>query len=228
MKKETYILFTSGRGPLECGLAVQGIQKRFKNYLDKHKVPYEIVNQKTGDIPRSIETIVFKLQAVDKINLKPWLGTHLWHCKSPIRKFHKRKNWYIKCQELVRPQEVALTLSNVVVNTFRASGPGGQHRNKVETAVRIIHNPTGIIVTASDGKSQAQNKKKAEVDKQKAKPTPVYDGKYQYHIVKSGDNLWDIANKYKGVSVKQLQQLNKGLNYKNLKLGSKLKIKPLG
>ncbi|MDF1673434.1 MAG: LysM peptidoglycan-binding domain-containing protein [Vicingaceae bacterium] len=72
----------------------------------------------------------------------------------------------------------------------------------------------------------AQNKKKAEVDKQKAKP--VYDGKYQYHIVKSGDNLWDIANKYKGVSVEQIKKLNQEIDIKRLKLGTKLRIKAIG
>jgi len=72
----------------------------------------------------------------------------------------------------------------------------------------------------------AQNKKKAEVDKQKSKP--VYDGKYQYHIVKSGDNLWDIANKYDGVSVEQIKKLNQEIDIKRLKLGTKLRIKPVG
>ena len=72
----------------------------------------------------------------------------------------------------------------------------------------------------------AQNKKKAEIDKQKTKP--VYDGKYQYHIVKSGDNLWDIANKYEGVSVEQIKKLNQEIDIKKLKLGTKLRIKAVG
>jgi len=71
-----------------------------------------------------------------------------------------------------------------------------------------------------------QNKKKAKVDAEKAKPTS--DGKYLYHTVKSGDNLWDIANKYEGVSVEQIQKLNSAINTKQLKLGTKLKIKSVG
>ena len=71
-----------------------------------------------------------------------------------------------------------------------------------------------------------QNKKKATVAAKKAQPKS--DGKFMYHTVKSGDNLWDIANKYDGVSVEQIQKLNNAINTRQLKLGTKLKIKPVG
>jgi len=47
---------------------------------------------------------------------------------------------------------------DVVIETFRSRGPGGQRRNKVETAVRIRHLPTGIVVLAREHRSQAMNK----------------------------------------------------------------------
>ncbi len=52
---------------------------------------------------------------------------------------------------------------DLVVTVYRASGPGGQHRNKTESAVRIKHLPTGIIVTAAESRSQHENREKALV-----------------------------------------------------------------
>lgn len=161
MTKEKYILFTAGRGPQECGMAVYGVQKCFQKYLNSKNVAFEIVSKKLGACNKSIVTIVFKIKTIDKALTIPWVGTIQWICQSPIRKSHKRKNWYIKCEEITSQDSVDTNISDVTLQSYRASGPGGQHRNKVETAIRIIHNPTGLIVTASDGKSQAQNKKKA-------------------------------------------------------------------
>lgn len=161
MKNSKYILFTAGRGPRECGLAVHGVQKQFRKYLEELEVKYEIINQQNGDFIKSIETIVFRVNVTNYEVIKPWIGSVQWVCKSPIRKMHKRKNWFIKCEEIFINEEVKFNRDKVKVQSFRASGPGGQHRNKVETAIRLIHEESGMIVTATDGKSQAQNKKKA-------------------------------------------------------------------
>ena len=48
-----------------------------------------------------------------------------------------------------------------VISFLRASGPGGQNRNKVETGVRVYHRPSKITVTATDGRTQAENRRRA-------------------------------------------------------------------
>jgi protein subunit release factor B len=55
----------------------------------------------------------------------------------------------------------ALRDQDLEVTFFRASGPGGQHRNRRETGVRIRHLPTGLVVTATERRSQAENKEVA-------------------------------------------------------------------
>ena len=149
-------------------MAVLGIQKRFQEYLKTNEIDYNLVSQKLGHNSRSIETIVFRLLVDDRTELDLWIGTIQWVCKSPIRKYSKRKNWFVKSCEITLPKLKSVNLNDVTIKTYKASGPGGQHRNKVETAVRIIHRQSGIIVTASNRKSKAQNKK-AALEKLEAK-----------------------------------------------------------
>ena len=52
-------------------------------------------------------------------------------------------------------------LAQCEVHTYRASGPGGQHRNKTDSAVRLHHGPTGLVVTATECRSQHENKARA-------------------------------------------------------------------
>lgn len=155
MKKYKYILFTSGRGPIECSLAVHGIQKRFRRFLETKELKYSIIQQSLGDVKQSLDTIVFKVESNDFMN--EWIGTLQWVCTSPIRKFSKRKNWFVKSCEVFKSDEKKLEKGDVEIQSYKASGPGGQHRNKVETAIRVIHRSSGLMVTASESRSKIQN-----------------------------------------------------------------------
>jgi peptide chain release factor len=161
MKDSIYIIMTAGRGPVECEIAVLGIQKRLIQFMKELDIGYEIISQKKGTEKGTMETTVFEVDKNRKAQLTPWIGTIQWICQSPIRTYNKRKNWFIKCDLIVLQDKISINTADVIFQTFRASGPGGQHRNKVETAVRLTHKASGLMVTATDGKSQAQNKKKA-------------------------------------------------------------------
>ncbi|OGM91243.1 peptide chain release factor 1 [Candidatus Wolfebacteria bacterium RIFCSPHIGHO2_01_FULL_48_22] len=61
----------------------------------------------------------------------------------------------------IEPREVDINPSDLEISFFRSSGPGGQNVNKVETAVRILHKPTGVVVASQNERSQTANKENA-------------------------------------------------------------------
>jgi peptide chain release factor len=122
----------------------------------------EVVEREEGVVHRTLFSAVALLQGADLDNfLASWEGTVLWIAQSPYRKFHKRKNWFVGVRRLAVPEISDCDERDISFQTLRASGPGGQHVNKTETAVRATHLPSGISVVAADNRSQAQNKRLA-------------------------------------------------------------------
>lgn len=76
------------------------------------------------------------------------------------------------------PDHLVKLLADIDVETYRASGPGGQHRNKTESAVRMTHRPSGIVRVATEHRSQLRNRELAveriwkALEAKKRKPKP--------------------------------------------------------
>jgi peptide chain release factor len=93
--------------------------------------------------------------------VRGWQGTVQWIARSPFRPEHKRKNWFVGVEVMPPVEESRFDAGDVKFETMRASGPGGQHVNRTESAVRVTHVPTGLQATASEERSQHRNKKLA-------------------------------------------------------------------
>lgn len=157
---EKLIQITSGRGPLECQWVVAKVLKVFLEEAKDNKIDYEIIHRENGDENPTLKsaTLLLKSKNVNEF-LQTWLGSICWTGKSTFRKLHKRSNWFIGIFELEGLEKINFNEKDIQFQTTRSQGSGGQNVNKVNTAVRATHIPTGQSVFVQDSRSQLENKK---------------------------------------------------------------------
>lgn len=153
---------TSGRGPAECTWVVAQVLKKVLEEANEWQVKATVLQREAGSENGTVETAIIQIEG-KRANefVTSWLGTIQWIGKSTFRKFHQRKNWFIGIFEIEQSSETQFQEKDVQYQAMRSSGAGGQHVNKVSSAIRATHVPTGIAVVAMDSRSQHQNKKLA-------------------------------------------------------------------
>lgn len=160
---EKIIQISAGKGPVECQAVVAKVLKVFVSEARDQGLVCSILDREPGSKNGTLKSALIQIEGSSSDSfIKNWRGTIQWIGQSEFRKQHRRKNWFIGIFELDLSQSTFTILDkDLKYEAIRSGGPGGQHVNKVSTAVRVIHLPTGITVLASDSRSQVHNKKMA-------------------------------------------------------------------
>ena len=153
----------SGAGGVDAQDWASMLVEMYRKYCQKTGFSYKILHQSYGEQGGTKNATVEIKGNFAYGYLKGESGVHRLVRISPYSAKSLRHTSFALVDVMPATEKSVLEINpaDIRVETFRSSGPGGQNVNKLETAVRLIHEPTGVTVAVQSERSQAQNKEKA-------------------------------------------------------------------
>jgi len=153
----------AGAGGVDAQDWASMLLRMYQRYAQNNGWRFTVLNESLGE-QKGIKSAACEIIGQDVYaTLKGESGVHRLVRISPFSSKGLRHTSFALVEVLpeIVPRAITLNPEEIRVDTYRASGKGGQNVNKVETAVRVTHVPTGIAVAVQSERSQAQNKEKA-------------------------------------------------------------------